>query len=163
MLQNEVFIFWGVRVTTNQRSTFGILHFSLLVKHQHASGNPVYHQHFYLVVHSFVFSKEGILLRTAWVCLASYLKPPLLDGLYHILITRFYTNSSIWIQLEKGQDDIKLRRSLKSSKNGWLTNNGWGGGELLIIGGFWPLCKLCCCLVISLFGSSDIYIWIEVT
>ena len=100
-------------------------------KHRCTPSNPVYHQHFYLVVHSFVFSKEGILLRTAWVCLASYLKPPLLDGLYHIVITRFYTNSSIWIQLEKGQDDIKLRRSLKSSKNGWLTNNGWGGGGVV--------------------------------
>ena len=29
-----------------------------LKKHQRASSNPVYHQHFYMVVHSFVFSKN---------------------------------------------------------------------------------------------------------
>ena len=34
------------------------LHISRLKKHQHASSNPVYHQHFYLVGHSFVFSSD---------------------------------------------------------------------------------------------------------
>ena len=37
---------------------FGILHLSRLKKHQEASSNPFCHQHFYLVVHSFVFSKK---------------------------------------------------------------------------------------------------------
>ena len=51
---------------------------------------------------------KGISLRTAWVCLAFYLKPPLLDSLHHMVITSFYTNWSIWIQLEKGRDGVKL-------------------------------------------------------
>ena len=37
---------------------FGILHLSRLKKRQHVSSSPVYHQHFYMVVHSFVFSKK---------------------------------------------------------------------------------------------------------
>ena len=78
-------------------------------KHQHASSNPVYHQHFYLVVH-IIFSKKVFhWSRTSWVCLALYLKSPLLDSLLHMVITSFYTNWSIWIQLEKGQDAEKLR------------------------------------------------------
>ena len=38
---------------------FGILHLSRLKKYQHAFSNPVYHQHLYLVVHSFVFSENA--------------------------------------------------------------------------------------------------------
>ena len=34
------------------------LHLYRLQKHQYASSNAVYHQYFYLVVHSFVFSKK---------------------------------------------------------------------------------------------------------
>ena len=37
---------------------FGILHLSRLQKRQHASSNPVKHQHFYLVLHSFIFPKK---------------------------------------------------------------------------------------------------------
>ena len=37
---------------------FRILHLSRLKNYQHASSNPASHRHFYLVVHSFVFSKK---------------------------------------------------------------------------------------------------------
>ena len=37
---------------------FGILHLSSWQKHQHASSNFVYYQHFYLVLHSFIISEK---------------------------------------------------------------------------------------------------------
>ena len=52
-------------------------------------------------------------MRTAWICLSLYLKPPLLDSFDHMVIKRFYTNQSIWIQLEKGWDAIKLGSVVK--------------------------------------------------
>ena len=91
----------------------------------------------YLVVLSFVFSKKYFIENCLSLsCLI------LLDSLHHMVITRFYTNWSILIKLEKAWDAIKLvGGGLKYSENGWVTNNG--RGEVLINGGgVWPFCKL---------------------
>ena len=125
--------------------------------------NPVYHQRFHLVLHTFTFSKKGISLRTTWLSLVLYLKPLLLNSLY-LVITGFYTNWSNTIR-----ERLKWREigGLNNSKNGWVTNNG----GLLINAVLWPLCKLWKCLLNSrnaLFKllyrySSDLYfLWNKV-
>ena len=42
------------------------------------------------------------------ICLALYLQQPLFDSLHHMVKTRFYTNWSIWMQLEKCWNAVKL-------------------------------------------------------
>ena len=70
-MRNHIVFIWTIRFNVKQVrqkplslyylescSILGILHLSRLKKHQHASSNPVYHQQFYLVGHSFVFSSD---------------------------------------------------------------------------------------------------------
>ena len=84
-----------------------ILHLFRLQKHQHASHNTVYHRHFYSVLHNLTFSKRKTSLKTSWVSLTLYLKPPLLNSLHQMVIIGFL-EQCIWIQLEKGWDAVKL-------------------------------------------------------
>ena len=52
----------------------------------------VYNQHVYLVIHSFVFSKELFYWELPELALPYTSKSPLLDGLHHMVFTGFYTN-----------------------------------------------------------------------
>ena len=50
---------WSLKFCINWKVVgFLEFHLSRLKKHQHASSNPVYHQHFYLVVRSLSFLKR---------------------------------------------------------------------------------------------------------
>ena len=124
LVENHIPILWTMRFNDKQVKQkpskvcitwkvvwLRILHLSSLRKHQHDSSNPVYHQHQYLKVHSFVFSKKVF----HWELLefALYLKPPILDSFSDKFITRFYTNWSVWIRLWIDWDAEKLWGEVK--------------------------------------------------
>ena len=70
LVKNHIVLIWTIEFDLKQvkqkpclyylksYKIFGILHLSRLQKHHHASTNHVYHQHFYLLLDSFIFSKK---------------------------------------------------------------------------------------------------------
>ena len=87
-------------------------------------------------------------MRATWLSLVLYLKPPLLNSLYQMVITGFYTNWSKLFFLDTTRKKLRWPQvggDRQNSKNGWVTNNVGGGAEWVEVvnkWGVWPLCVL---------------------